>query len=136
MHEVENIIPVFPVKDPEVARKVYIEKLGFTLDWDAGSICSVSRDGHALILSQQGEVASPAMAWIGLETDSLMKLAVDAGLEIHQEARNDDFAYHLKVKDGDGNILWLGTETRRNEPVRGANALPSAAHEGPSSHGS
>lgn len=118
MHQVENIIPVFPVKNTEDAKKFYLEKLGFGLDWDAGSICSVSRDGHCLMLTQQGEVASPAMAWIGLETDSLMKLAMEAELEIHQEARNDDFAYHMKIKDADGNILWLGTGKQDSEQDR------------------
>jgi predicted lactoylglutathione lyase len=129
MHEVENIIPVFPVKDAEASKIFYIKKLGFAVDWDAGSICSVSRDGHCLMLSQKAEVASPAMAWIGLETDSLMKMAIDTELEIHQEARNDDFAYHMKIKDIDGNILWFGTETKRSEQDRGANALPRAAHD-------
>jgi len=118
MHEVENIIPVFPVKSLETARKVYIEKLGFTLDWAAESICSVSRDGHALMLCEQAEAGSPAMAWIGLETDALMMRAVEAGLEIHQAARNDDFAYHMKIKDSDGNILWLGTEKKTSEPSK------------------
>ncbi len=129
MHEVENIIPVFSVKDPETARMFYIEKLGFKLDWDAGSICSVSRDGHCLMLSQQGEAASPAMAWIGLGSDSLMRLAIDAGLEIYQEAGNDVFAYHMKIRDIDGNILWLGTERNDSEQDGGASALLREAHD-------
>ena len=55
------------------------------------------------------------MAWIGLETDSLIKGAVEAELEIHQEARSDGFAYHMKIKDPDGNLLWLGIERKEGE---------------------
>lgn len=115
MHEVENIIPVFPVKDIEAAKAFYRDRLGFTLDWDACTICSVSRDGHCLMLAQNCEAASPALAWMGLETDALMTLAIKEGLEIEQLPKNESFAYHMKIKDIDGNILWLGTERREGE---------------------
>lgn len=116
MHEIENIIPVFPVRDIEAAKTFYRDRLGFTLNWDAGTICSVSRDGHCLMLGLDCGAASPALAWMGLETDAIMTLAIEQGLEIEQEPRNESFAYHMKVKDLDGNILWLGTERREGEP--------------------
>ena len=119
MNEVENIIPVFPVRDIQAAKTFYRDRLGFTLDWDAGTICSVSRDGHCLMLGLNCGAARPAMAWMGLETDAVMTLAVEQGLEIEQEPRNDSFAYHMKVKDMDGNILWLGTERKESEQVDG-----------------
>jgi predicted lactoylglutathione lyase len=115
MHEVENIIPVFPVRDIEAAKAFYRDRLGFTLDWDAGTICSVSRDGHGLMLGLNCGAAYPAMAWMGLETDALMTLAIEKGLEIEQEPKNESFAYHMKIKDLDGNILWLGTERKEGE---------------------
>lgn len=115
MPEVENLIPVFPVRDLDAAKTFYQDGLGFTLDWDAGTICSVSRDGHGLMLGVDCGAASPAMAWMGLETDALMTLAVARGLEIVQEPRNESFAYHMKIKDPDGNVLWLGTEPRGSE---------------------
>lgn len=116
MHEIENLIPVFPVTDIEAAKSFYRDRLGFELDWDAGTICSVSRDGHCLMLAQNGEASAPAMAWMGLETDALMTRVLEMGLEIAQEPRNDPFAYHMKIKDPDGNILWLGTERREGGP--------------------
>lgn len=115
MHEVENIIPVFPVRDIEAAKTFYRDRLGFTLDWDAGTICSVSRDGHCLMLGLHCGAACPALAWMGLETDAIMTLAIEQGLEIEQEPRNESFAYHMKVKDIDGNILWLGTGKKESE---------------------
>lgn len=115
MHEVENIIPVFPVKDMDAAKVFYRERLGFELDWDAGTICSVSRDGHCLMLAQNGGAASPAMAWVGLETEALMTQALKMEIEIEQEPKNEPFAYHMKIRDIDGNLLWLGTESRKGE---------------------
>jgi len=112
MHEVENIIPVFPVKEIGAATAFYRDRLGFALDWDAGTICSVSRDGHCLMLAQGREAAGPALAWMGLATEALMRLALETGLEIAQEPKDEPFAYHMKIKDVDGNILWLGTERR------------------------
>ncbi len=129
MNEVENIIPVFPVKNIKAAKNFYLSQLGFRLDWDAGMICSISRDAHCLMLSEGTEARSPAMAWIGLETDALMRHAIKNRLVIHQEARNDDFAYHMKIKDIDGNILWLGTEKKQSEQDRGADGLPRAPHD-------
>lgn len=115
MHEVENIISVFPVKDIQAAKTFYRDRLGFELDWDAGTICSVSRDGHCLMLAQNCEAACPALAWMGLETDALMTLVLKMGLEIEQEPKSEPFAYHMKIRDLDGNILWLGTERREGE---------------------
>lgn len=112
MHEVENLIPVFPVKDMDAAKAFYRDRLGFELDWDAGTICSVSRDGHCLMLARDCEASCPALAWIGLETDALMVQVLEMGLEIVQAPKNEPFAYHMKIKDIDGNVLWLGTERK------------------------
>lgn len=117
MPEVENIIPVFPVKDIEAAKIFYRDLLGFTVDWDAGTICSVSRDGHCLMLGLNSGAACPALAWMGLETDSIMTRAIEEGLEIEQEPKNESFAYHMKIRDIDGNILWLGTEKKETQPL-------------------
>lgn len=114
MPEVENIIPVFPVRNIQASKKFYIEHLGFSLDWDADTICSVSRDGHCLMLTQDAGAATPAMAWIGLETDALIQHIIELRLDILQNPRNDEFAYHMKIQDIDGNILWLGTERKRH----------------------
>ena len=56
-----------------------------------------------------------------------MKLAINNGLEIEQEPKNEYFAYHMKVKDLDGNILWLGTERKESEHDGGGH--PAAGSE-------
>jgi len=64
---VECTIPVLPVRDLARSIAFYTETLGFKLDWGgaAGScICSVSRDGHAIMLSERTSIAEPAWVWL------------------------------------------------------------------------
>jgi len=111
--EVENTIPVLPVKDINASKNFYINKLGFKVDWgdsDADSICQVSRDAHRIMLSEQTDIGKPSCVWIGLESDRLFCELKDQGVSVLQEPENKPWAYEMKIYDLDGNILWLGTE--------------------------
>ena len=112
MKEVENTIPVIPVSSLRRGVEFYIDVLGFVLDWggaDGDTMCSVSRDGHCIMLRQQAEIQSPSCVWIGLESDRLFSEYRDKGVVILQEPENHPWAYDMKIQDPDGNILWLGT---------------------------
>ncbi len=54
--QIECTIPVLPVSDLARSIQFYTETLGFKLDWggekNGSLICSVSRDGCAIMLSQ------------------------------------------------------------------------------------
>ncbi|HTU27718.1 MAG TPA: VOC family protein [Pirellulales bacterium] len=116
---VECTIPVLPVRDLARSIAFYTETLGFKLDWGgaAGScICSVSRDGHAIMLSERTSIAEPAWVWIGLEDEALFEGWRSRGVKVRQEAKNFSWAYEMKFEDPDGNVLWLGTEARTDEP--------------------
>lgn len=116
MKEVENTIPVLPVADLKRSIQFYTVVLGFSLDWggaDGDHICSVSRDGHGIMLSRQVGIAAPACVWIGLESDRLFAEFADKGVAVLQEPENHPWAYDMKIQDPDGNILWLGTEPRK-----------------------
>ncbi|HCN78955.1 MAG TPA: bleomycin resistance family protein [Verrucomicrobiales bacterium] len=118
-HQIECAIPILPVSD--LARSVvfYTGPLGFKLDWGGGEdscICSVSRDGCAIMLSQRDMISEPAWVWIGCEDESPFEMWRSNGVKVHQEPRNCSWAYEMKFEDLDGNILWLGTEPRRDEP--------------------
>lgn len=54
----------------------------------------------------------PAWVWIGLEDDSLFTVFVERGVEVMQPPKNYSWAYEMKLKDPDGNVLWLGTEPK------------------------
>lgn len=117
--QVECTIPILPVLDLTRSMAFYIETLGFKLDWggeEGSRICSVSRDGCAIMLSQRDTIAEPAWVWIGCEDKSLFESWRSNGVKVRQEPKNCSWAYEMMFEDPDGNILWLGTEPRREEP--------------------
>lgn len=119
-HQVECTIPVIPVRDLARSIAFYTETLGFKLDWGGAPqslICGISRDGHPLMLTQRAAIAEPVWTWIGVEDETLFEEYRRKGVEVHQEPENHPWAYEMKFRDPDGNILWLGTESRKNEPV-------------------
>lgn len=114
---VENTIPVLPVKNLAQSMTFYIESLGFTEDWRGGLIGSVSRDGCCIMLSEMTGMSNPGWVWIGVRDDSVFEDYRALGVKVRQEPRNFVWAYEMKFEDPDGNVLWLGTETRKDLPV-------------------
>ena len=118
--QIECTIPILPVARLNEAIRFYTGTLGFKLDWGGheGSIlCSVSKDGCSIMLSENGTGTQPAWVWIGLEDDSLFHDYRQAGVKVRQEPRNFSWAYEMKFEDPDGNVLWLGTEPRTDMPL-------------------
>lgn len=121
--QVENTIPVLPVRDLARSITFYTETLGFQLDWGGGEgslICSVSRNGCSIILSQLQEFVSPSWVWIGLKNDSLFKTYIKKGVKVLQGPKNFSWAYEMKFLDVDENVLWLGTEPQKDLPLEDA----------------
>jgi predicted lactoylglutathione lyase len=117
--KVECTIPVLPVADLAASVDFYTNSLGFQLDWgdvQYGTVCSVSRDGRPIMLMKHSKPVSPVWTWIGLADESLFDEYRTNGAKVFQEPRNFTWAYEMKFEDIDGNVLWLGTEPRKNEP--------------------
>jgi predicted lactoylglutathione lyase len=117
---VECTIPVLPVRDLKRSIAFYTEVLEFKLDWGGSAedtICSLSRDGCAIMLQQRESGVTPSWVWIGLEDDSLFELYASRGVKVKQPPKNFSWAYEMKFEDPDGNVLWLGTEPRSDVPM-------------------
>jgi predicted lactoylglutathione lyase len=117
--QVECTVPVLPVRELKRSISFYTGTLGFKLDWggeDGSKICSVSRDGCGFMLSETVTPAGSAWVWIGLEDDSLFAEYRKRGVKVRQGPRNCPWAYEMKFEDPDGNVLWLGTEPRKDAP--------------------
>ena len=117
--QIENIIPVIPVRNLQKSFAFYTEILGFQRDWggdEGDTICSVSRDKHCIMLTEREEMETPSWIWIGLEDDSLFEEYRSKGVTVSQEPQNHPWAYEMKFEDIDGNVLWLGTEPRKDQP--------------------
>lgn len=113
--EVECTIPILSVDNLERSIQFYTETLSFKLDWCSGPIASVSKDGCAIMLRQTSPITAPCWVWIGLESDALFHLYRERGVKILQEPMNWSWAYEMKFEDPDGNVLWLGTEPRKDQ---------------------
>lgn len=119
--QVENAIPVLPVRDLARSIDFYTKKLGFKLDWGAPGdpVCSVSRDKCPIMLQVRDKAESPSWVWIGCEA-SLFETFRAAGVKVFQEPKNHTWAYEMKFEDIDGNILWLGSDPRKDLPFEEA----------------
>ena len=117
---VECTVPVLPVSDLAASVAFYSNSLGFKLDWGDihnGTTCSVSRDGRSIMLMKCPKPVSPGWAWIGLKDESMFEAFRLNGAKMLQEPKNFSWAYEMKFEDIDGNVLWVGTEPRKSEPL-------------------
>ena len=67
-NEVENTIPVLPVKNLTTSKTFYVDILGFQVDWgtaDTDTVRQVSRDGQRIMLTEDGSLGSPGCVWMG-----------------------------------------------------------------------
>lgn len=114
-NEVENTIPVLRVRDMGVSKAFYVDKLGFRVDWgDGDTVCQVSRDGHRIMLSEEADIGTPSWVWIGLRSDKLFDRFLRLGLSVLQHPENKPWAYEMKIRDVDGNVLWFGTAPKED----------------------
>jgi predicted enzyme related to lactoylglutathione lyase len=109
---VENTIPVLGVRDLARSIEFYRDALGFALEWSAGTVCSVARDGCGIMLQVQEQVCASTV-WIGLDSDSIFGEVEKPGVRVIQKPTNQPWAYEMKIADPDGNILWLGAEPKK-----------------------
>ncbi|MCF7689196.1 MAG: VOC family protein [Cephaloticoccus sp.] len=116
---VECTIPVLPVSNLQRSLRYYNEVLGFGTDWCGEVVGSVSRDGHAVMLSQALSETTRNWVWIGLHDATLFDEWRSRGVKVKQEPQNHEWAYEMKFEDPDGNVLWLGTEPREDLPFEG-----------------
>jgi catechol 2,3-dioxygenase-like lactoylglutathione lyase family enzyme len=110
---VENVTPILRVQDLDVSRRYYIEKLGFALDWDAGGMISVSRDGQGIMLCEREQGQPGTWLWIGVDdADALLAEFTRKGVRIRSGPQTFSWAYEFTVEDPDGHVLRFGSEPK------------------------
>lgn len=110
---IENVTPILRVEDVEASRHYYTQTLGFSPDWDAGTMISVSRDGKSIMLCQGAQGQPGTWVWIGVEdADAFFAEFMNNGAHIHSPPQNFTWAYEFAVKDPDGHVLRFGAEPK------------------------
>lgn len=114
----ENVSPIFSVADLEASLKYYIEVLGFKVNWKVPGFAEVSR-GRCGIMLCEGEQGHPGTwVWIGVgDAEAVYREYVAKGAKVRHPPNNYPWAYEVQIYDLDGNVLRLGSEQKKNEPL-------------------
>ena len=113
MAMIENVTPILRVEDLEASRRYYTQTLGFSLDWDADGMISVSRDGKSIMLCKGEQGHSGTWLWIGVEdADVFYSEFLARGAHIRSPPENFSWAYEFEVEDPDGHVLRIGSEPK------------------------
>ena len=113
MATIENLTPILRVEDLEASRRYYIETLGFSLDWDAGTMISVSRDRKSIMLCEGAQGQTGVWLWVGAEdADAFFTEFLAKGAYIRSPPQNFSLAYEFQVEDPDGHVLRFGSEPK------------------------
>jgi catechol 2,3-dioxygenase-like lactoylglutathione lyase family enzyme len=113
MAAIENVTPILRVENLEASRGYYIQRLGFSLDWDSGGMVSVSRDGKSIMLCEGGQGQPGTWLWIGVEdADAFFTEFSAKGAHIRSPPQNFSWAYEFEVEDPDGHVLRFGSEPK------------------------
>lgn len=114
----EGVCPILRVKSVVAGVEYYVQKLGFTIDWQTPYFCSVSR-GRCHIFLSEGDQGNPgSWVWIGVEdAEALFNEYQASGAKIRHPPTNYAWAYEMQVEDPDGNILRLGSDPKSDHPA-------------------
>ena len=114
----EEVTPILRVGSVTASIDYYVAKLGFKVDWQTPIFASVSRGKCCIFLSEGDQGHPGAWVWIGVEdAEALHKEYQAKGARIRHPPTNYDWAYEMQVEDLDGNILRLGSDQKRDQPV-------------------
>jgi catechol 2,3-dioxygenase-like lactoylglutathione lyase family enzyme len=114
----EGVCPILPVQDLPASIDYYVRTLGFAIDWQGPSFASVSRGKCHIFLSHGDQGQPGTWVWIGVEdADALLEEYRRSGARVRHMPTNYPWAYEMQVEDLDGNVLRLGSDSKKNEPT-------------------
>ena len=116
-HEFGSAAPVFRVANVRASLNYYSECLGFSVDWHAEGIASVTRDRCTIFLCEWDQGQRGTWAWIGVgDAEAVHEEFKARGAHIRQGPTNFSWALEIQVADVDGNVLRLGSEPKADMP--------------------
>ena len=116
--EFEGANPIFPIRDLAASVDYFTKVLGFKVDWQApGVVACVSRGRTALFLVQGDQGNPPTWVWIGVDdAERLFEEYKSKGARIRHPPTNYYWSYEMQVEDLDGNVMRLGSDSKRDQP--------------------
>ena len=112
-----NPAPILRVEELRASLAYYTDVLGFSQNWDAGGMVSVSRGDCTLFLTEWDQGQRGTWIWIGVDDcDAVHEELVARGARIRHPPTNFEHAYEMQVEDLDGNVLRLGSGSIEGVP--------------------
>jgi hypothetical protein len=109
--------PIFQVSSVAESVSYYTNKLGFTHDWGDSGLASVSRGHCTIFLCEWDQGKRGTWAWVGVSDVDIVFAEFEAsGANIRFPPTNYEWAYEMQVSDLDGNVLRLGSESKKGMP--------------------
>lgn len=115
----EGVTPILPVNDLPASIDYYVNVLGFKIDFqEPAIIASVSRDRCVIFLIQGDQGHPGTWVWVGVQdVESLFQEYKTKGAKIRHPPTNYYWACEMQIEDLDGNVLRLGSEPKKNQPL-------------------
>jgi len=118
-----RVTPVLRVRSVAASVEYYTGALGFRVDFkfpdeNAPFFASVSRGKCGLFLSE-GDQGHPGLwVWIdGVDVEKVYEEFRASGAKIRNPPTNYEWALEMQVEDLDGNILRIGSDPKKDEPI-------------------
>jgi hypothetical protein len=112
-------MPVFRVKDVDTSIAYYLQALGFELRWRAGEgFACVAREKCSIFLTNDNQSQPRMWVWIGVEdVRALHTQFVVSGARIRNPPNNFEWALEMQIEDLDGNVLRIGSDAEKEQPL-------------------
>lgn len=118
-----GVAPVLRVSDVTASVDYYTRALGFHdnfkfPDETAPFFASLSRGRSNLFLCEGDQGNPGSWVWIdGVNVETVYDEYRASGAKIRNPPMNYEWALEMQIEDLDGNVLRIGSDRRKNEPV-------------------
>ena len=117
------VTPVLRVADVTASLDYYTRALGFNVNFkfpneNAPFFASISRGRSNLFLSEGDQGHPGAWVWIdGVDVEKVFEEFRASGAKIRNPPTNYEWALEMQVEDLDGNVLRIGSDAKKNDPI-------------------
>ena len=118
-----GVTPVLRVANVSASIDYYTHVLGFKVDFrfpneNAPFFASVSRGRCGLFLSEGDQGHPGSWVWIdGVDVEKVHEEFRASGAKIRNPPTNYEWALEMQVEDIDGNVLRIGSDPKKDEPI-------------------
>lgn len=113
-----GVNPIFRVSNVEASVKYYVDSLGFKFNWGSKDFACVSRDRCSIFLCENDQGHVGTWVWIGVgDVEILLEELTANGAKVRNPPQNYEWAYEMQIEDLDGNVLRIGSDTRKDKPM-------------------